>query len=363
MRFRSYSQNFEDVILWRCLKDIKTGFYVDVGAQHPVVDSVSLGFYEKGWRGIHVDPSPEYAELLRQYRPDEVVIQKAISTSNDPIAFYQIEGTGLSTSDHGIAASHESLGFQNQCITVATTTLAEIFDGVSSSEIHWLKIDVEGLEGDVLDSWGGHSSRPWIVCIESTLPLTKSDLSYQWAHKLLDRGYKFGYFDGLNQFYVSSEKPELLDLIKIPPNVFDNFELAKTHHLCAYLGHSIDVLSREQKTLVSENRNLRNTVEVLRVQSRDRIHKAAQQLARYNIRVFSLEKQLLEVQKKNEDLTGQRDHFISARDAEVDRYLAISSSSFWKATYPARWLIIQLRLLKQYGLLARFLMLVKKVRK
>ena len=46
MNFVSYAQNFEDVLLWRALRDIEHGFYVDVGAQDPVTDSVSLSFYE-----------------------------------------------------------------------------------------------------------------------------------------------------------------------------------------------------------------------------------------------------------------------------------------------------------------------------
>ena len=61
MTFVSYAQNFEDVILWRALKHVKEGFYVDIGAQDPVINSVSLAFYEHGWRGVHVEPHSGYA--------------------------------------------------------------------------------------------------------------------------------------------------------------------------------------------------------------------------------------------------------------------------------------------------------------
>ena len=61
----SYAQNFEDVILWRALKDVDRGFYVDIGAQDPITDSVSLCFYEAGWRGVHVEPSPHFAARIR----------------------------------------------------------------------------------------------------------------------------------------------------------------------------------------------------------------------------------------------------------------------------------------------------------
>lgn len=48
MPFVSYAQNLEDVRLWRALKLFPRGFYIDVGANHPRIDSVTLAFYERG---------------------------------------------------------------------------------------------------------------------------------------------------------------------------------------------------------------------------------------------------------------------------------------------------------------------------
>ena len=67
----SYSQNFEDIILWRALEDVGKGFYIDIGAQSPIIDSVSKAFYEHAWRGVHIEPVTEYVNLLRIDRPDE----------------------------------------------------------------------------------------------------------------------------------------------------------------------------------------------------------------------------------------------------------------------------------------------------
>ena len=97
MAFISYAQNFEDVMLWRALKHIEKGFYVDVGAQHPVIDSVSKAFYERGWRGIHIEPVPQYAELLRKDRPDETVLQVALGDAEGTLELNVIPETGLST--------------------------------------------------------------------------------------------------------------------------------------------------------------------------------------------------------------------------------------------------------------------------
>jgi hypothetical protein len=53
----SYAQNCEDIILWRALKNIKHGFYVDVGAGESVDHSVTEWFYDQGWSGVNIKPN------------------------------------------------------------------------------------------------------------------------------------------------------------------------------------------------------------------------------------------------------------------------------------------------------------------
>ena len=89
--FISYAQNFEDVILNRALKHVDRGAYIDIGANDPVIHSVSLAFYQRGWRGVHVEPMPSYADALRTARPDETTIQAAVSSSAEPITFFGFE--------------------------------------------------------------------------------------------------------------------------------------------------------------------------------------------------------------------------------------------------------------------------------
>src|ERR1039458_3102256 len=110
--FVSYAQNLEDVLLWRALKNVENGFYIDVGAQDPVVDSVSLAFYRKGWRGVHVEPAPAYAEALRLARPDEVVIEALVTNKRGKQQFYDIAATGLSTANPVLGARYSSKGYQ-----------------------------------------------------------------------------------------------------------------------------------------------------------------------------------------------------------------------------------------------------------
>jgi FkbM family methyltransferase len=226
--FISYAQNFEDVILWRALKHVKSGFYIDVGAQDPLIDSVSLAFYEQGWRGVHVEPIDAYADKLRQARPDEEVIQSAISREEGEVVFFEIPDTGLSTGEERIARKHEVRGHTVKQVTKPSQPLSAILDSYKDREIHWMKIDVEGMENQVIESWAPSVARPWIVGVESTKPNSPESSHELWESKLLDLGYDFCYFDGLNRFYVSVEHPELRSSFGPGPNFFDDFALNGT---------------------------------------------------------------------------------------------------------------------------------------
>ena len=222
----SYAQNFEDVILWRALGTVTEGCYVDIGAQDPIVDSVSRAFYQKGWRGVHVEPTPAYAEKLRKDRPDEIVFQAAVSETGGAIQFYEIPETGISTGDQLIAQGHVGRGFNVRTIVVPCVTLAEVFSSVGDRAIHWLKVDVEGMEASVLKSWNAAPQRPWVIVVESTLPLTEVSNFEDWEPMLLERGYQHVYFDGLNRFYLANERMYLMPAFAAGPNVFDGCVLS-----------------------------------------------------------------------------------------------------------------------------------------
>lgn len=248
----SYAQNFEDIMLWRALSNVQRGRYVDVGAQSPDTDSVSRLFHERGWNGVHVEPTPAYANRLRERRPDEVVLQVAVSDKPGIMRFFDIAETGLSTMDEAIAAEHRAAGFGVTEIRVPTITLDTVLDQISDPEIHWLKIDVEGAEALVVQGWSSSPKRPWVVVIESTRPLSPEPTHMEWEPAVLDKGYRFAYFDGLNRFYVSDEHPELMSHFSCGPNVFDKFSLSAASGFCAEMNLSYHAMEVHMKGVVEE---------------------------------------------------------------------------------------------------------------
>ena len=224
MTFISYAQNCEDVILWRALKHIQKGFYIDVGANDPTIDSVTRAFYDFGWRGINIEPAQQWFKKLEEERPEDINLQVALGNKKGTIGFYEIDDTGLS-SIHGdlVYEFAEKNGLKVNFRIVPMSTLNSICKEHQIHEIHFLKIDVEGAEYLVLQGLNLKKYRPWVILIEATKPLTQILNYSEWESKLITNGYHFAYFDGLNRFYVAEEQISLMDQLAIPPNVFDDF--------------------------------------------------------------------------------------------------------------------------------------------
>lgn len=224
----SYAQNREDVVLWRALGHLQAGAYVDVGANHPVVDSVTNCFVQAGWSGVDVEPVPHYAALLRAARPQGDVVAAMVSDrGQQEETLYEVVGTGLSTSDSEIAENHSSAGFETREITVPVLTLGDIAarDAATDAngDTHFLKVDVEGDEAAVLRSADLTTWRPWVVVVEATRP-TSTEASHQaWEPDVLAAGYRFCLFDGLSRFYVAEEHSELAPALSYPACPLDPF--------------------------------------------------------------------------------------------------------------------------------------------
>lgn len=260
MSFVSYAQNFEDVILWRVFRSIGPGFFIDIGANDPVVFSVSYAFYERGWHGVDVEPVPFFAERLRQERPRDLVVEAAVSTSAAPIVWQDFEGTGLATARRDFASGYEAVGYRARRLEAPTISLASVFAKAAVEDIHWLKIGVGGLEGEVLASWGEAEARPWVVVIEATLLNSTIENSRDCERELLSHGYDFVYFDGLNRFYVHKNHSELNRHFGLGPNCFDDFvvaEFALSARLLARKIAKLEGVVEEQNTeFISARRTL-----------------------------------------------------------------------------------------------------------
>ena len=76
--FTSFSQYYEDLILFAIFFDIKKGFYIDIGANDPNHISVTKAFYLRGWYGLNIEPLPNMYNKLMKYRNRDINLQIGI---------------------------------------------------------------------------------------------------------------------------------------------------------------------------------------------------------------------------------------------------------------------------------------------
>ena len=162
--FVSYAENAEDVVLQRALGSVPAGRYVEVGADHSSDHCVTRAFSDRGWNGIVVEPTRRLDDVLTE-------------------------------------------------------------SGWADQEIHFLVIDVEGDERDILQSVDLGRWRPWVLVVRSTVSTSSVTTYRDWEPELVTAGYEFCLFDGLSRFYVATEKADdLRTALSYPACMRDDYQ-------------------------------------------------------------------------------------------------------------------------------------------
>ena len=204
MRFESYAQCFEDMILYCALKDVDKGFYIDVGANDPTSLSVTKFFYDRGWHGINIEPLTDKCALLSEMRPRDINLCVGLGSERGKLEIF--EAGEMSTFLPEFANQNTRKSQKN------ILTLSEVYEKYTppNQDIHFCKIDVEGYERQVLEGikdW--NKFRPWIFVMEATLPGTGIPCHDKWEDLLLENDYILAFEFEINRYYVATEKEYL----------------------------------------------------------------------------------------------------------------------------------------------------------
>lgn len=230
--FISYAQNQEDVLLWRVFKEVTGGFYIDVGAAHPEWESVTKAFYDRGWKGINFEPNPHFYSMLEKERPRDINICALVGSENGERELNIVGNSGLSTAScEGVDLLKAHKHIITSRIVCKTVRLDDIIRKLGVTDIHFLKIDAEGMEKEVLKGCSFLEFRPKILVIESTIPETNILRNDGIREYLEKKGYTFVFFDGLNDYFIAIECEKMASEFNRPVNVLDKYIRAQEIYL------------------------------------------------------------------------------------------------------------------------------------
>lgn len=191
---KSYSQEGEDIILKSIFGEKKTiGFYVDVGAHHPMRFSNTYYFYKKGWRGINIDAMPGSMKIFKKIRLKDINLEIAISEKKQALTYYFFNDPALNGFSKKLSTERDGKGRYRIIdeIKIKTSTLEQILDTYlpENIEIDFLSVDVEGLDFQVLKSNNWSKYRPKVILVES-LDFSFSNLANSEVYEfLVAKGY------------------------------------------------------------------------------------------------------------------------------------------------------------------------------
>ena len=204
----SHESDIEDVILYHVFHEINNIFYIDVGANDPWLYSVTKLLYDKGAHGINIEPIQEIADLYLEERPRDITVCTGIGVERCTRTLFL----------QGALCGSTSTVIEENCIvdnakqiSIDIYPLKDVCNKYISDkqEIHFLKIDAEGAEKEVLLEADFAKYRPWCVVTESTLPGTDIPCYDEWESLLFSNAYHFVFSHGVNRYYVADVHREI----------------------------------------------------------------------------------------------------------------------------------------------------------
>jgi len=227
----SYAQNHEDIVLARILEPWnRPGHWIDIGAGHPTFDSVTRLFSDFGWSGVNVEPLADEFALLSTERPNDINLNCAIGREVGQATIYVGPPDSRGTSSL-IKPTLTECDTPPIIYDVQVRSLASLLED-ALRPIDFIKIDVEGMEKEVISSADWRDLPAQIVVVEATKPNSVIPSHHSWEPILLEAGYSFRLFDGLNRFYSCDTTSVFRDAHTIdlwyPATIQDNY---RTHLL------------------------------------------------------------------------------------------------------------------------------------
>jgi hypothetical protein len=209
----SYAQAGEDRIiyfLFEMLGGVRDLRYADLGAANPVGHNNTYLFYTLGGSGVLVEADPAYGPAYEQTRPRDQVELAAIVPKRlrgqGTVQFHAMENPGWSTvsEDHLQAAASLGKGKVLRTLAVPCMNINDLLGKhFPAGQLDILSMDLEGVDGEVLEELYVERFRPKVVIIEKGATVDRSG-GPVGVQKLYEQQYQIFGSTFVNLIFVDS---------------------------------------------------------------------------------------------------------------------------------------------------------------
>jgi len=169
----SFSQFGEDLVVADLLP--VHGFYLDVGAYHPVHLSNTYGLYRfRGWRGILIEPNPHFASLLQKRRPRDIVVETAVGPREGLVQYqdcakYHLGEGAANGVVEDLINGPLPIPIKGKIIEVQMAPLQKILQKhlPQNQQVDFMSIDAEGMDLEILRTNDWTLCQPRVIAVEA----------------------------------------------------------------------------------------------------------------------------------------------------------------------------------------------------
>ncbi|MBA4685697.1 MAG: FkbM family methyltransferase [Candidatus Galacturonibacter soehngenii] len=180
-------KNADDIILLELITRLGLDKvnYLDIGVCHPIMRNNTFLFYELGYKGVLVEPNPEFHFLIEKYRSKDTLLKIGVSSEKGELYYYNFSKVpGLNTFVEEVAEHRRNLGFEYTKERVALESINTVIEENFDTYPQIIDIDVEGLDYQILSTFDATKYPVDIIMCECT------NQDEALIELMLQKGYK-----------------------------------------------------------------------------------------------------------------------------------------------------------------------------
>ena len=165
-----YSQTDEETYILNHFRAASNGTFLDIGAFNPFTFSNTRALYERGFKGVFVEPSPKaMASFITEYArdPDIELLPICIGAQSGMVEFFEAKGDAISTTVESETNRWvKEFGVKFDTIQVEMVDFKCMLSRCRYKKFDFINIDTEGNVLEILKQIDAKSLGCSLMCIE-----------------------------------------------------------------------------------------------------------------------------------------------------------------------------------------------------